>query len=108
MGVYVGFDEPQSLGRYETGAKAALPIFKKFVENAIKKRDALPFRIPKNINLVMVDVETGLPRNTNTKKVIYESFKSKDNFITGLEKSLNKDKLGLYDYETERAILRFY
>jgi len=31
MGVYVGFDEPQSLGRYETGAKAALPIFKKFV-----------------------------------------------------------------------------
>jgi len=108
IGVYVGFDEPRSLGKYETGAKAALPIFKKFVENVVKKRDALPFKIPKNIDLVMVDVETGLPQNTNTKKVIYESFKSKDNFITGLEKSLNKDKLGPYDTETERSILRFY
>ena len=68
IGVYVGFDEPQSLGRYETGAKAALPIFKKFVENVVKKRDALPFRIPKNINLVMVDVETGLPRKLIQKK----------------------------------------
>jgi penicillin-binding protein 1A len=108
IGVYVGFDEPQSLGRYETGAKAALPIFKKFIANVIKKRDALPFRIPKNINLVMIDAETGLSPNTNTKKVIYESFKPKDNFITGLEKSLNKDKLGLYDSEIERSILRFY
>ena len=108
MGVYVGFDEPQSLGRYETGAKAALPIFKKFVSNVVKKRDALPFRVPKNIKLVMVNAETGLPSNTNTKKAIYESFKSKDNFITGLEKPLNKDKLGLYDYKSERSILRFY
>ena len=108
IGVYVGFDEPQSLGRYETGAKAALPIFKKFVENVVKKRDALPFRIPKNIYLVMVDAETGLPRNINTTKVIYESFKLEDNFITRLEKSLNKDKLQLYDFNNKRSILRFY
>ena len=108
IGVYVGFDEPQSLGRYETGAKAALPIFKKFVENVVKKRDALPFRIPKNIKILMVDVETGLPRKANTKKVIYESFKLTDNFIVGLEKSLNKDKLELYDSENEKSILRFY
>ena len=56
----------------------------------------------------MVDAETGLPSDINTKKAIYESFKSKDNFITGLEKPLNKDKLGLYDYKSERSILRFY
>ena len=108
MGVYVGFDEPQSLGKYETGAKAALPIFKKFVENVVKKKDALPFKIPKNINLVLVDVETGLPINSNTKKIIYESFKAKDNFIVGLEKPLNKDRLGFYDSKTEKSILRFY
>ena len=97
IGVYVGFDEPESLGRYETGARAALPIFKKFVENAIKKKDALPFKIPKNISLVMVDVETGLFPSANTKKLIYESFKQEDNFVTGLEKPHNKDRLGLYD-----------
>ena len=84
IGVYVGFDGPKTLGKYETGAKAALPVFKKFVEKVIKKKDALPFKVPKGINLVMVDVETGLQANDNTKKVIYESFKAEDNFIVGL------------------------
>ena len=37
IGVYVGFDEPKSLGRNETGAKTAMPIFKDFVKKAIKK-----------------------------------------------------------------------
>ncbi len=108
IGVYVGFDEPKSLGKYETGAKAALPIFKRFIKNAVKKKDALPFKIPKDINLVMVDVETGLLPNANTKNTIYESFKSSDNFLTGLENLSNKDKLGKYDSKNNTNILRFY
>ena len=32
IGVYVGFDNPKTLGKYETGSKAALPIFKDFIE----------------------------------------------------------------------------
>ena len=47
IGTYVGFDEPKSLGKYETGAKAALPIFKKFVKNVVKKKEALPFKSSK-------------------------------------------------------------
>ena len=108
IGVYVGFDEPKSLGKYETGAKAALPVFKKFVKSVVKKKDAIPFKIPLNINLVMVDVETGLQPNSNTKKIIYESFKPEDNFIVDLEKMSNKDTLGFYDFDTKKTILRFY
>ena len=108
IGVYVGFDEPKSLGRYETGAKAALPIFKKFVKNVVKKKDAHPFRVPKNINLVMVDIETGLPPNQKTKKIIYESFKPQDNFIDNLENRSNTSTLGFYDFKDEKTILRFY
>jgi len=108
IGVYVGFDEPKSLGKYETGAKAALPIFKNFVKNVVKKRDDHPFKIPKNINLVMVDVETGLPANKKSKKVIYESFKQNDNFIAGLEKITNQDKLENIDSKEEDKILKFY
>tara|TARA_B100000315_G_C14304554_1_gene463420 strand:- start:167 stop:700 length:534 start_codon:yes stop_codon:yes gene_type:complete len=108
IGVYVGFDEPKSLGRYETGAKAALPIFKKFVKNIIKKKDARPFKIPKNINLVMVDVETGLPTNVKAKNVIYESFKQMDSTTLSLEKLSNKDRLGSFNFKNERTILRFY
>ena len=108
IGVYVGFDEPKTLGKYETGAKTALPVFKKFVKNAIKRKDARPFKIPKSINLVLVDVETGLLPNSNTKKMVYESFKSGSNFMVSLEKLSNKDRLGFYDFENQRTILRFY
>ena len=47
IGVYVGFDEPKSLGRNETGAKTAMPIFKDFVKKAIKKKmqDLLKWQI---------------------------------------------------------------
>ena len=55
IGIYVGFDEPKTLGKYETGAKAALPVFKRFVKKVVKKKDALPFKVPKNISLVIVD-----------------------------------------------------
>ena len=108
IGVYVGFDEPESLGRYETGAKAALPIFKNFIKNVVKKKEALPFKIPKDINLVMVDVETGLRPNINTKKIIYESFKSKGRFMVDLEKSSSTDILGFRDSENIRKIFKFY
>ena len=106
--VYVGFDEPESLGRYETGAKAALPIFKNFIKNVVKKKEALPFKIPKDINLVMVDAETGLRPNINTKKIIYESFKSKGHFMVDLEKSSSTDILGFSDSENIRKIFKFY
>ena len=108
VGVYVGFDEPKTLGKYETGAKAALPIFKRFVQNVVKKKEALPFKVPKNINLVIVDAETGLSPNNNTKKIIYESFKTGDNFIVSLEKPSNKDRLSFYDSKIQKATLRFY
>jgi penicillin-binding protein 1A len=108
IGVYVGFDEPKSLGRYETGAKAALPIFKKFVKNVIKKGDALPFKVPKNINLVMVDVDTGLPANEKTKETIYESFKTNDNFVYEPGKLYNDNEFNLYDSKKTKKIFKFY
>ena len=49
IGVYVGFDNPKTLGKYETGSKTALPIFKNFVENALYKEDFNEFKIPKDI-----------------------------------------------------------
>ena len=47
IGVYIGFDNPKTLGKFETGSKAALPIFKDFVENALFKEDFNDFNIPK-------------------------------------------------------------
>ena len=50
---------------------------------------------------MLVDVETGLLPNSNTKKMIYESFKSGSDFIVSLEILSNKDRLGFYDSEEE-------
>ncbi len=108
IGTYVGFDEPKSLGKYETGAKAALPVFKKFVKNVVKKKDARPFKVPKEINFVMLDLETGLPPNNDTKNIIYESFKTGDIFFTDLENLSNKDRLEVYDSEKQDTVLKFY
>ena len=107
IGVYVGFDEPKTLGKYETGAKAALPIFKKFVKSVVKKKEATPFKIPKSINLVMVDPETGLPANKETKNIIYESFKPNDNLIVDLRKLYNKD-IKKDDSKNNNLVFKFY
>ena len=77
VGVYVGFDEPFSLGRYETGAKTALPIFKEFILNTVSKQEATPFKVPDGIIMMVVDPKTGQRVDFNSKNSIYESFKEK-------------------------------
>ena len=47
IGVYIGFDNPKTLGKFETGSKAALPIFKDFVENAFLKKILMTLIYPK-------------------------------------------------------------
>ena len=57
---------------------------------------------------MVVDVETGLQPNANTKKIIYESFKTRDNILVGLKNLSDKDRLGFYDSENKKTILKFY
>ena len=59
IGVYVGSDNPKSLGKYETGAKTALPIFRNFIEKNIKKSESRPFKVPDGIIMMVVDPQTG-------------------------------------------------
>ena len=47
IGVYIGFDNPKTLGKFETGSKAALPVFKDFIENALFKDDFDDFKFQK-------------------------------------------------------------
>ena len=76
IGVYVGYDEPKSLGKFETGAKTAMPIFKSFIKSALKKENTRPFKVPENITMMVVDSKTGKKVNFASKKTLIESFKS--------------------------------
>lgn len=75
VGVYLGFDEPRTLGRRETGATAALPVFYDFMQQALKNQPDIPFRIPNGIKLVRVNHTTGKPATPMDKSVIVEALK---------------------------------
>ena len=102
IGAYVGMDEPKSLGRYETGAKTAMPIFKDFVKLAIKKKDARPFKVPADISMMVVESATGKKANFGSKKTIIEVFKK--------EKIDNDSVLfgNINDRLNNNNILKFY
>ena len=79
VAVFVGFDEPASLGEKETGASVAAPIFKDFMAEALKNKPPTPFRVPPGIRLVRVNAATGKPAMPGDKAVIYEAFKPDNN-----------------------------
>lgn len=76
-GVYIGFDTPTPLGKDETGSSVALPVFVEFMQEALKDKNAIPFRIPSGIKLVKVDHVTGALPSEETPRggTIMEAFK---------------------------------
>ncbi len=59
VGVWVGFDEPQSLGDGETGARAALPIWTEFMEQALANDPVEEFVRPAGITAWPIDGPSG-------------------------------------------------
>ncbi|MDC0940665.1 PBP1A family penicillin-binding protein, partial [Candidatus Pelagibacter sp.] len=101
IGVYVGLDNPSTLGRYETGSKTALPIFKEFVEKIVNKSDARPFKAAEGTVMMVVDPNTGQKAKFNSKNTIIEVYK-KQNVIDGKVLYSNNDRLDTNN------ILKFY
>ncbi len=57
-GVYVGYDQPRSLGRVQ-GSSVAAPIWKQWAKIAYKDRPKVPFVAPPGIRWVRIDRATG-------------------------------------------------
>ena len=91
VGTYVGFDEPRSLGRFETGASVALPIFYSFMEQALKNQPDTSFRIPAGIKLVRINYETGKPAQPDDKIVIIEALKPEFNFSNASQRIIGNN-----------------
>ncbi|MBV8448593.1 MAG: penicillin-binding protein 1A [Hyphomicrobiales bacterium] len=77
MGVYIGFDQPRSLGEGENAQAAtyAAPIFRDFMGMALKDKPDTPFRVPEGIKLIRVSVATGLRANASDTNTVMEAFK---------------------------------
>ena len=100
IGVYVGSDNPRPLGKHETGAKTALPIFKSFVKNAVNKEEARPFKVANNILMMVIDPITGKKSETKSKKTIIESYKNRP--------KENNSNLNTNNRLKNNNILKFY
>ncbi|WP_435113193.1 penicillin-binding protein 1A [Candidatus Pelagibacter bacterium nBUS_36] len=101
IGVYVGSDNPTPLGRYETGSKTALPIFKDFIKKTVKKSEARPFKVAEGTVMMVVDPITGQKAKFTSKNTIIEVYKEQ-NVNDGKVIYLNNNRLDANN------ILKFY
>jgi len=74
-GTWVGFDDKRSLGKNETGSRAASPIWLGFMQKVVAGRPIRVFQVPEGIVFSKIDAQTGLLPIPGTKKTIFECFK---------------------------------
>ena len=74
VGVYVGVDTPEQMGR-ETGSSAAVPIVKDFLSDALKEKSPIPFRIPEGVTLAPVNRDTGETSYIGAPNFILEAYR---------------------------------
>ncbi len=97
VGVYVGYDQPKSLGYKQTGSSVAVPIFKNFAEKIKINKNRKPFRVPSGISFVRIDPNSGMVSNKQNSIIEpfilgSEPFSGNISIIDGLE-NFNNDSI---------------
>ncbi len=81
-GVYLGYDQPRSLGGGAQGGVIAAPIFKQFARKAMDGMPKAPFVAPYGVRMVRIDRTSGKrvfgawPGTDPKSGVIWEAFKA--------------------------------
>jgi len=86
---WMGFDQPKTLGRNETGGSAALPIWIDYMAVALKNVPEEPFNPPGGIIVMQIDPETGVRTSAGgINEYFYQEFPAPDDVaeMTGAEK----------------------
>ncbi len=74
-GVWVGFDHEQSLGKKETGSRAASPIWLDYMQQVLEGKPVRVFKVPDSVVFAKIDTETGLLPIPESQNTIFECFK---------------------------------
>lgn len=75
-GTWIGYDEERELGRGETGGRAALPIWLRFMQGATAGMPIRSFPAPEGIEFAKIDPVTGLLASSSTEDPVFEVFKA--------------------------------
>ncbi|MCW6507597.1 penicillin-binding protein 1A [Lichenifustis flavocetrariae] len=73
VGLYLGYDQPRSLGATAYAAQYAAPVFRDFMKAALDGKPDVPFRVPPGIKLISVDLRSGM--RSSGQGSILEAFK---------------------------------
>jgi len=76
--VWVGFDQPESLGRREIGGTVALPVWMRFMSVALKGKPARQPAKPEGLLSLRVDPQSGRAARPDTQGAYLELFKSEN------------------------------
>ncbi len=86
---WVGFDQPKTLGRNETGGSAALPIWIDYMAVALKNVPEEPFNPPAGVMVMQIDPDTGVRASGGgISEYFYQEFPAPDHAaeVPGAEK----------------------
>ena len=72
--VWVGFDQPRSLGNREFGSSIALPIWLSFTKEIIDQIPEINTLPPEGLSIIKIDKSTGKRANKETKNSIFEYY----------------------------------
>ena len=72
---WVGFDQSRSLGRRETGARAALPMWIDYMREALQDMPESVMPQPPGLVSVRIDADTGKPTGSADPKAMFETFR---------------------------------
>jgi penicillin-binding protein 1A len=78
VGVYVGYDNPKPMGKKRTGGELAAPIVADFMKLALKDQGAIPFHVPRAIELIPINAANGKRAIFGQPDTILEAFKPGD------------------------------
>jgi penicillin-binding protein 1A len=73
--VWIGFDQPRTLGRWAFGGNTALPIWVNYMGAMLADKKYRPFPQPDGIVNIRIDPETGLLAQPGQANAIFELFK---------------------------------
>lgn len=71
---WIGFDQPETLGRGEAGSSAALPIWINYMRTALQGKAEQPLLMPKGVEARWIHEETGAPVNEGDENAMEEYF----------------------------------
>jgi len=74
-GVWVGFDDDRTLGKFETGSRAASPVWVTFTMDILKNKPVNVFTVPENVVFAKIDPKTGLLAKPGDENAVFEAFK---------------------------------